>query len=92
MPPHSFESVDNMVTIPDDLELNYVECKVLGKGLKFIPTPTHVSEDDILPDLERFYRRIRLHAHFNDPNKSICGDQTAEDPYRKYINILIGPL
>ena len=76
---------DNVVTIPDDLPLSSSERRVLSKGLKFIPTPKRVNEDDILLDLEKFYRRIRLHAHFNDPNQNIrsCPEDD-DDIFRKY--------
>lgn len=84
IPPQVFKDINNVVTIPEDLELSAAERQVLGKGLKFIPTPRHVSEDDILLDLDRFYRRVRLHAHFNNPNKSIHDGQPDEDPYSKY--------
>jgi hypothetical protein len=53
-----------VVTIPGDLHLEPCERSVLSKGLKFIPTKA-ICNIQLQEDLERFYRRLRLHAHFN---------------------------
>jgi hypothetical protein len=54
----------SVVTIPNDLPLDPAGKSILAKGLKFIPArrACHIQLEE---DLERFYRRLRLHAHFN---------------------------
>ncbi len=67
-----------VITIPEDLQLSATERSVLSKGLKFVPTKPKVDKFTLKTDLEAFYRRLKLHAHFNDPNKTIR--DTATDP------------
>lgn len=78
-----------VVTIPEDVPLTEAEKSVLSKGLKYIPTRQKTDKFTVGQDLEAFFRRIKLHAHFQDPNKtiSIAQDQTLtaiEDPLSKY--------
>ncbi|KAL9968922.1 hypothetical protein ACROYT_G021072 [Oculina patagonica] len=58
-----------VVTIPDDLQLTDPERSVLSKGLSYIPVKPWTDEYDTKADCERFYRRLRLTAHF-DANPS----------------------
>ena len=74
-----------VVCIPDDIEVSREERTVLSKGLKFIPTPTKIDENELNYPLKFFYRRLKLHAHFNDPNKSFIDDRHVdEEPFKKY--------
>jgi len=66
------------VTIPSDLPLTDTDRSVLSKGLSFIPTP-EPDELQCKEDVRKFFRRIRLHAHFNDPNKPISSDALDDD-------------
>jgi hypothetical protein len=71
LPNHNFNKHASMdatnrtvVTIPSDISLDPAERSVLQKGLKFIPAKS-LCQIQMEQDLERFYRRLRLHAHFN---------------------------
>ena len=68
-----------VVTIPEDLHLTEIERTVLSKGLNFIPTPKSEDKNATLQDLESFFRRLKLHAHFNDHNKVVCNEDSASD-------------
>lgn len=76
-----------VVCIPENLELDAEELSVLSKGLKFIPTPVK-QDSSVIVDLERFYRRMKLHAHFNDPNKAFLNNDSildnTFDPFSSY--------
>lgn len=54
-----------VVTIPSDLHLEPAELSILSKGLKFVPTSSP-CEVQLEEDLNKFYRRLRLRAHFYD--------------------------
>lgn len=54
-----------VVTIPADLQLSEAERSVLSKGLKFVPTRSKPNWNVAKTDVTTFYRRLRLHAHFN---------------------------
>ena len=72
LPQHHIKSSGKLVvSIPEDPELSQSERHVLAKGLKFVLTPSCIDEDELLHELEAFYRWVRLHAHINDPNKRI---------------------
>ncbi|KAL9960667.1 hypothetical protein ACROYT_G034153 [Oculina patagonica] len=55
-----------VVTIPEDLQLTDPERSVLSKGLSYVPVKPRTDEYDTKADCERFYRRLRLTAHFNN--------------------------
>ena len=57
----------SVVTIPDDLQLTTDEINILSKGTKFIQT-SYTTSQKTTDDLGAFYRRVLLHAHFNNPN------------------------
>ena len=40
------------------------EFKLLGKNLNFVPTPDAVNKKELLKDIDKFNRRIKLRAHF----------------------------
>ena len=72
-------------TIPSDLELSTNERNVLAKGLKFIPAPKNNDRNVINDSVARFFRKIRLHAYFNDPNKGFMEiPDDVDDPFAKY--------
>lgn len=60
-----------VVTIPSDLPLDSSERNILGKGLGFVPTNRKPDKFQCLQDLSRFYRKVRLHAFFNDLDQTI---------------------
>ena len=64
------------MTIPSDLPLDNFERSVLGKGLGFVPTNRKPEKFQCLEDLSKFYRKIRLHAFFNNL------DQTVDDRFQ----------
>ena len=55
-----------VVTIPDDLPLTDAESSVLSKGLTFVPVNNKPDEYEVNADCERYFRRLRLTAHFHD--------------------------
>jgi len=69
----------DVVTIPEDLPLNDSERSLLSKGLKFVPTNKQIDTFEVRRDLEAFYRKLKLHAHFNDPNKTLPSDENLLD-------------
>ena len=74
-----------VVTIPDDLELSVEERKVLAKGLTFIPTPQFIDQTVVNDSVDKFFRRVKLHAYFNDPNQGfVDSDDDIDDEFRKY--------
>ena len=44
--------------------LSEAETNLLSKGLSFCPTPRHMKKEEILDDLEKFFRRLRLKEFF----------------------------
>ena len=79
-----------VVTIPEDLPLDPKVREVLSKGAKF--TPTHVDEEVLNDHVSQFFRRVKLHAYFNNPNSNLIAppddsydeedDTTVFKPYR----------
>ena len=57
-----------VVCIPEGLDLPSDQRDVLSRGLCFVPKPKHVEKSEILHQMDKFYRRIKLHAFFNDQN------------------------
>ena len=46
--------------------LSEAETNLLSKGLSFCPTPRHMNKEEILDDLEMFFRRLRLKEFFSE--------------------------
>ena len=59
-----------VVTIPDDLPLSETEKSVLSKGLSFVPVKKSTDEYQVKADCEKFYQRLRSHAHFHNEEAS----------------------
>ena len=55
-----------VVTIPEDLPLSDDERSLLSKGPNFIPVTTLTDEFTVKEDSEKFFRRLRLRAHFTE--------------------------
>lgn len=70
-------------TIPDDLHLTPDQRSLLSYGLSFVPNKNPPSASKIDSDMNDFYRRIKLHAHFNDPDKSFL-DQNVPDEFHNF--------
>ena len=70
-----------VVTIPENLHLSDIERKVLSKGLSFIPTSAKNNRNKTNVDLQRFYRHVKLHAYFNDPDKPISNNSDVTKEY-----------
>ena len=60
-----------VVNIPEDLVVDPAIVEILAKGTKFIPTPRQVDKERLTDDLQQFFRRIKLHYHFNNPDATI---------------------
>ena len=75
----SQENIKQVVTIPEDLQLSHDERKLLSRGLSFIPVNQNFNKSNTQEDLQRFFRRVKLHAHFNDPDKPITNIDDNED-------------
>jgi hypothetical protein len=81
---HNTKDHLSVVTIPEDLTLSSSEHTVLSRGLKFIPSRSQVDKFTLNNDLERFYRRVKLHNHFNNPNKTISTLDEADTTFKKF--------
>ena len=66
---HDYQS-KLVVTIPDDLPLSEAEKLVLSKGLTFVPVKKSTDEYQVKADCEKFYRCLRLRAHFHNEEAS----------------------
>ena len=75
-----------VVTIPENLHLSDIERKVLSKGLSFIPTSAKNNRNKTNVDLQRFYRRVKLHAYFNDPDKPISENSDVTTEYSVFMS------
>ena len=62
-----------VVTILEDLPLGDDERALLAKGPNFIPITTLTDEFTVKEDSEKFFRRLRLWAHFTE-----AAEQTQE--------------
>ena len=72
-----------VVTIPDDLPLTDAESSVLSKGLTFVPVSNKPDEYEVKADCERYFRRLRLTAHFHD--REDANQETDDnDPFIKF--------
>ena len=70
-PTHSHDSNSDpdsnlVVTIPPDLDLPEDQRHVLSRGLKFVPLQPTVNRMYVLFLCQRFFRRLRLAAHFSN--------------------------
>ncbi|XP_069035229.1 uncharacterized protein [Lepisosteus oculatus] len=72
--PDTLTNPNLVVTIPSDLSLSQDERSLLSKGLSFVPVPRKLDIPQTNVDLNRFYRRIRLRAHFADNSSSQAAD------------------
>ena len=46
--------------------LGEAEINLLSKGLSFCPIPCHMKKEEILDDLEKFFRRLRVKEFFQE--------------------------
>ena len=60
------ESLNTVVTIPENLPLSNSEKSVLSKGLNFVPISKKLDEFSVKQDVEKFLRRVQLKAFFHD--------------------------
>ena len=44
--------------------LSEAEINLLSRGLSFCPTPHRINKEEILDDLESYFRRLRLKEYF----------------------------
>ena len=56
----------------------FLKLSVLSKGLSFVPVKKSTDEYQVKADCEKFYRRLRLRAHFH--NEEASGSQATPDP------------
>ena len=47
-----------------DFKFTVNEYKLLGYNLNFVPTPETINKNELLHDIKRFNRRIKLRSHF----------------------------
>ena len=62
----SLESLNTVVTIPENLSLSDAEKSVPSKGLNFVPISKKLDEFSVKQDVEKFLRRVQLKAFFHD--------------------------
>ena len=51
-------------------QLTNDEIQILSSGLKFIPTPKNINKTEVLADIKKFTRRMRLQEFFYDIDAS----------------------
>ena len=73
-----------VVTFPEDLLLNSAEYSVLSKGLTLVPTVNKTDEYEVKADCEKFFRRLRLKAHFHDSEDEHHEVDNHHDPFTKF--------
>ena len=62
----SLESLNTVVTIPENLPLSDTETSVLSKGLKFVPMSKKLDDFSIEQDVEKFLCHVKLNVFFHD--------------------------
>ena len=62
----SLESLNTVLTTPENLSLSDAEKSVLNKGLNFVPISKKLDEFSIKQDVEKFLCRVQLKAFFHD--------------------------
>ena len=60
-------------------DLSMEEKTLLSKGLSFCPTPTQLDENQLLDDLESFFRRLCLKEFFLDPDEEEYEEEEEEE-------------
>ena len=60
-------SINNVINL-SDRNLTEHELSILSKGLKFVPTPTSVNRTELITDIKKWSRRMRLKEYFYDKN------------------------
>ena len=75
-----------VVTFPEDLLLNSAEHSVLSKGLTLVPTVNKTDGYQVKADCEKFFRRLRLKAHFHDSEDEHHEVDNHQDPFTKFDN------
>ena len=65
-----------VVTIPADLALTEAETSVLSKGLTFVPVNSKIDEYQVKADCEKYFRRLRLKAHFHGHTDTLTDNTT----------------
>lgn len=90
-PNQSKNSTKRVFTIPEDLPLSEDQKAVLSRGLNFVPVSKQSRSTEIALDLEAFYRRVKLRAHFNAANtstdsssQSLSSKNETEDVFSKF--------
>ena len=61
------------------------EINLLSKGLTFCPVPRRVDKDQILDDLESYFRRLRLREFFADQDEAESTEQELFRPPSKWM-------
>ena len=85
MLPHPSPVQNLVICTPEGVDLPSDQCDVLARGLRLIPTPRGINLSDVNFELERFYRRVELHAFFNDQNRGfVNGSPDDDDDFSKF--------
>ena len=66
----STESLSYFISQYPIIYLSIWKISVLSKGLNFVPLERSFDEFTVLRDVDAFFRRLRLKAHFQDPENS----------------------
>ena len=66
--------------------LSETEMNLLSKGLSFCPTPRHIRKEEILIDLEKFFRGFRRKKFFSEKEEEQDSDaQTLFHPLNAWM-------
>ena len=72
------QSTDRLVVaIPEDLPSDEDERSLLEKGINFIPTTPNTDDFTSQKDTEKFFRRLRLKAHFTEGSSRVTTSSDA---------------
>ena len=75
----SLESLNTVVTIPENISLSDAEKSILNKRLNFVPISKKLDELSVKQDVEKFLRRVQLKAFFHDKHLGRRHFQDASD-------------
>ena len=86
------ERTTKTTTVQTDLVVNLSsyqltndDIQILSMGLKFIPTPKNINKTEVLADIKKFSRRIRLKEFFHDKDAA-SSDSDQYDFENNYDN------
>ena len=78
-----YESYYGVINL-SNLKLDVEDLEILGKGLKFCPTPANIDHGALKESLDKFFRRCALKLHFaiqNDIHEDMSEEHDTPEPF-----------